>query len=967
MNLFFSVTCLTIAILFTFIKLTGQQAPETYHPISHINNMHDFSSSGTLPKHEFSTVPGDPIHVQMCTLANGLRLYLSVNKDEPRVYTEIAVRVGSKHDPAETTGLAHYFEHMMFKGTDRLGSLDWPKEKALLDQIEQKFEEHRLEQDPLKKKALYAEIDSLSFEAAKYAAANEYDKLVSAIGAKGTNAYTWVEQTVYVNDIPSNELERWFELESERFRRPVLRLFHTELETVFEEYNISQDKDFRKTMKAMQEVLTPTHPYGTQTTLGRGEDLKNPSQTNIYRFFDRYYVPNNMALVLAGDFDPEQAVALAERYFGHYPAKPVPAFSFEQQPELTARIRRDVYGNEAEWLEIGWRFDGAGSEDAALLPLIANMLHNYQAGLFDLNLIQQQQLLEAFAYPRVYEDYSSLLLYGKPREGQSLDEVEKLFMAQIENLRNGHFEDWLPAAVVKDLKLSEIKEFDKNQGRAGAIVNSFVLGLDWSEMVQRWKKLEHVTKADVVAFAQKHLRADNYTVIFKHHGEDNSVMKVEKPPITPIEVNRTDVSGFAQEFLMQESPDIEPQFIDFQKTIHQTTVAPGFELRSVQEPDSKLFRLYYTFDMGRLSDRRLGLLAAYLPFLGTSKYSGTEMQQAFYRLGVNFSANCQDDHFYFALTGLEESFEAAVTFMEHLLADAQPNPEALHNLVVDTLLRRENDKKDKRVVLTKAMASYAQFGPVSPFSDKLSKEQLFAIKPEELTDLLRNLPAFQHEVFYFGPQSPTTVAEILKRRHAHPETVSLKAPLKAKEYPELAVEKDIVFFVHFPTVQVELMLLSKGTPQFSLDEYVFAEWYNQYFGYGLSSIVFQEIRESKALAYSAYAYAANPLKQNRAHWLKAYVGTQPDKLREAVEAFDAILENMPVSLPQMENARQSVLKQIAAGRITKTDLYWTWRGNRDKGFPNRDLRADVYHKLEHADAADLIHFQQRHVKGRHYT
>jgi len=201
----------------------------------------------------------------------------------------------------------------------------------------------------------------------------------------------------------------------------------------------------------------------------------------------------------------------------------------------------------------------------------------------------------------------------------------------------------------------------------------------------------------------------------------------------------------------------------------------------------------------------------------------------------------------------------------------------------------------------------------------------------------------------------------------HKTATPLKAPTKAKKYPELATRKDKVLFVHFPTVQVELMLLSKGTPKFSLDEYVFSEWYNQYFGYGLSSIVFQEIRESKALAYSAYTYAANPAKKNRAHWLQAYVGTQPDKLREAVEAFEAILENMPVSLPQMENARQSVLKQIAAGRITKAELYWTWRANRDKGFLNRDLRMDVYNKLEHADAADLIHFQQRHVKGRHFT
>jgi len=358
--------------------------------------MHEFAPSG--PKVKFKSVAGDPIQVQQYTLSNGLQLFLTVNKDEPRVYTEIAVRAGSKHDPADTTGLAHYFEHMMFKGTDRLGSLDWPKEKAILDQIELKFEAHRQEHDPAKKKELYAEIDRLSFEAAKLAAANEYDKLVSAIGAKGTNAYTWVEQTVYVNDIPSNELERWFELESERFRRPILRLFHTELETVFEEYNISQDKDFRKSLKAMQETLTPTHPYGTQTTLGRGEDLKNPSQTNIYNFFDQYYVPNNIGIIMSGDFDPAVVVKLAEQHFGSWTAKPIPPFKFEEQAPLRQRTKREVYGHEAPWIELGWRFPGASSEESAILPLIAGILHNYQAGLFDVNLIQKQLLLEAYAY-----------------------------------------------------------------------------------------------------------------------------------------------------------------------------------------------------------------------------------------------------------------------------------------------------------------------------------------------------------------------------------------------------------------------------------------------------------------------------------------------------------------------------------------------------------------------------------------
>lgn len=917
-------------------------------------------------KTAFRTTPGDPIQVHMHTLANGLRLFLTVNKEEPRVYTEIAVRVGSKHDPADTTGLAHYFEHMMFKGTDRLGSLDWVKEKAILDEIELLFEQHRAEQNPVKKKDLYAEIDRLSFEAAQFAAANEYDKLVSVMGAKGTNAYTWVEQTVYVNDIPSNELERWFSLESERFRRPILRLFHTELETVFEEYNISQDKDFRKTLKAMQETLTPSHPYGTQTTLGRGEDLKNPSQTNIYKFFDTYYVPNNMAIVMAGDFEPADAVRLAERYFGGFVRKEVPKFKFKPQPELIARIPRVVWGQESPWVEMGWRLPGAKSEDVSLmLPLVAGILHNYQAGLFDLNIVQKQQLLEAYAYPRVYEDFSSLLLMAKPRDGQSLEEVEKILLQEIDKLRRGDFEDWLLEAVLKDMKLSEIRSFEKNPGRANAITSAYVLGLEWTDVVRRWKKLAKVTKADIVEFAQKTFLDDNFAVVYKRTGDDPSVMKVEKPPITPIEVNREGASGFAQQFLAWETPEVAPQFVDFKKVIKSTNLSKNLKLRSVRDRKSKLFRLHYCFDMGKFSDRRLAVLAGYLHFLGTSKYSPTEIQQAFYRIGASFGAECREEHFFFSLTGLEESFEEAVALMEHLLADAQPNAAAMENHVADILLRRDNNKKDKRTILSKGLANYAKHGPHNPFTDKLTAEQLHALLPSDLTDLLKDLRFIQHEVFYFGAKSAGKVAGILKSHHAVSE--ASRKPVPPKKYPEIGVKKDKVYFVNFPSVQIELLMLSKGTPKFNLEEFVFAEWYNQYFGYGLSSIVFQEIRESKALAYSAYVHAGSPSKKQHAHWLQGYVGTQPDKVRDAVEAFQAILEEMPASLPQMEHARQGVLKQIAAGRISQSELYWAWRSSRDKGYANRDLRKDIYNAIEKAEASDLLQYQKAHVKGRHYT
>ncbi|MDX2133460.1 MAG: insulinase family protein [Saprospiraceae bacterium] len=912
----------------------------------------------------FHTVPHDPIHVLQYTLPNGLRLFFSVNKEQPRVYTEIAVRVGSKHDPAETTGLAHYFEHMMFKGTDRMGTLDWQKEKALLDRIEQLFEQHRAEQDPAQKRTLYAEIDRLSSEAARYAAANEYDKLVSAMGAKGTNAYTWVEQTVYLNDIPANELERWFQLESERFRRPVLRLFHTELETVFEEYNISQDRDFRKVMKSLQEVLTPTHPYGTQTTLGRGEDLKNPSQTNIYRFFDTYYVPNNMAMILCGDFDPQEALLLANKYFGHFPAKPIPKFQVAPQPPLTTRVQREVYGNEAPWVELAWRFPGAASPEARLLPLLAGMLYNEQAGLFDINLTQSQQVLEAYAYHRTYEDYSSLVLHAKPREGQTLEQLETLLLQQVALLREGRFEAWLPEAVVNDLKLGEMKAFEKNEGRAGTITSAFVLGLDWKQVIERWKILEQVTAGEVMQFAAEHLRADNFAAVYKHHGPDPQVMKVDKPDITPVEVNRQDHSAFAHDFLAESMPDIEPQFVDFKQVFQHATVKPGQRLKVVQDKENGLFRLFFTFDMGKNSDPRLSVVAQYLNFLGTDRYTAAEMQQAFFRLGVHFSANCHNEYFYLTLSGLNESYAEGVALLFHLLANARPNAEALDNLVADILQRRENDKKDKKAILQKGMLNYAHYGPVSPFTHRLTREALKKLTAEELTGLLRGLLDYRYELFYTGPLAARTAVQPLKKHAPQPD--KLLAPIPPRRFPEKGVRRDRVLFVHFPMVQVELMLLSKGTPRFDLNEYILSDWYNQYFGFGLSSIVFQEIRESKALAYSAYAYSGVPDRKNRAHFMRAYVGTQPDKLREAVTAFQSILENMPVSTSQMSFARQSVLKQIAASRISRADLYWNWRSVRDRGY-RHDLREDKYRFFQQATPDSLTDYHARHIKGRHYT
>ncbi len=906
----------------------------------------------------------DPLNVIEHKLPNGLTLFMSVNKLEPRVFTNIAVRAGSKHDPAETTGLAHYLEHMLFKGTSNIGTLNWEQESKLLQQISDLYEAHRRETDPDKRKAIYKQIDSVSFEASKLVVPNEYDKMVSGMGAKATNAYTSVEQTVYVNDIPANELERWMRLEAERFRMVVLRLFHTELEAVYEEFNINQDRDFRKTMQAMSEVLFPTHPYGTQTTIGRGEHLKNPSHVNIQNYFAKYYVPNNMAIVLSGDFDPSQAVAWAEKYFGSYTSKAMDRPSFAPQPELKQVVRRTVTGQESPWVQMGWRVNGAKSPDQLMAKLISGLMYNQQAGLFDLNLIQQQKVLEASTYTFDFEDYGVLGLYGKPRDGQTLQEVEQLMLEQLDKIRKGDFPDWLPGAVIKDMKLSQTRGYENNSSRVSAMTNAFIVGTSWTAFINSINTMAGFSKQDIMRFAERFLRNDNYVVVYKESGEDKNVVKVEKPTITPVQLNRDMETPFVKSINGMSASTLSPEFLEYDKLIAKTQLSDKVVLEYSKNTANETFSLYYLLEMGTNADPKLDIALTYLPYLGTDKYTPEQLQQEFYKLGLSFEVFSGTERSYVILAGLDESFEQGVALFEHVLANVVANKEALDNLVADRLQQQVNAKKDKRVILREAMAGYARYGKVSPFTDKLKAEQLRALTPDQMVGFIKSLTSYDHRVFYYGSRSMDNVATVLKRAHQVP--AQLKPVMPNKQYAELPTAKNRVVFVDFPMVQAEILMLSKGADGFNTDEFIMSDFFNTYFGAGLSSVVFQEIRESRALAYSANAFYATPARTNRGQYFQAYVGTQADKMPEAVSAMRAIIEDMPVSPDRIENTRQSILKRIESERITRTNVYFNRLANLDRGI-NYDLRRDQYTRLQKATAQDLVAFHKKHVKDRGYV
>ena len=538
---------------------------------------------------------------------------MTVNKEEPRIQTFIAVRVGGKNDPAETTGLAHYFEHLMFKGSQKFGTQNYAAEKPLLDQIEQQFEIYRKTTDEAERTAIYHKIDSLSYEASKFAIPNEYDKLMAAIGAKGTNAYTGFDMTVYVENIPANQIDNWAKIQADRFENCVIRGFHTELETVYEEKNMSLTKDPRKVYETVLSALFPHHPYGTQTVLGTQEDLKNPSITNIKNYHKQWYVPNNMAICLSGDFDPDQMITTIDKYFGHLrPNNNLPKLNLPKESSITAPIVREVLGPDAESLTLAWRFPGAASKEYEILQVVSQILYNGKAGLIDLDLNQQQKVLQAYGYPLDMADYSALMLQGRPKQGQTLDDVKNLLLEEIKKLRAGDFDEKMLQANINNFKLYQVQQLESNRGRADMFVNSFINGTNWADEVTAIDRLAKLTKEDIVTFVNKYLTDQNYAVIYKKQGQNPNEKKMAKPTITPIVMNRDVASDFLKEIQNSNVKPIEPVFLDFKKDLSQLKAKSGIPVLYKQNTSNDLFQLIYVFDMGNNNDKALGTAFDYL-------------------------------------------------------------------------------------------------------------------------------------------------------------------------------------------------------------------------------------------------------------------------------------------------------------------------------------------------------------------
>ena len=919
---------------------------------------------GAVSCSRYETVKNDPLKTKIYTLDNGLKVYMSVNKEEPRIQTYIAVKVGGKNDPSETTGLAHYFEHLMFKGTNHFGTSDYEAEKPLLDEIESLFETYRMTTDPAGREAIYHRIDSISYEASKISIPNEYDKLMAMIGAEGTNAWTSQDETVYTEDIPSNQIDNWARIQADRFRNTVIRGFHTELETIYEEKNMSLTQDTRKMWEALDEALFPHHPYGTQTVLGTQEHLKNPSITNVKKYHDTYYVPNNIAICVAGDFNPKEMVAAIEKYFGDWEPNPdIPVLQFEKEAPVTEPVVREVFGLEAEQVLLGWRLTGASDlENAAVAEIAGAVLCNGTAGLMDLDLNQQQKVLGAMAGTNVQPDYSAFLAMGRPKEGQTLEEVRDLMLAEVAKLRAGEFDEDLIAATINNLRLDKMQQLEHNDSRAIAYVNAFINGVAWKDAALELDRYAAVTKDDIVAWATQFLPENGYAVVYKRQGVDDSVQKIAAPKITPIVMNRDRQSEFLTEIQNTVVKPIEPVFVDFDKDMSRFDIAPGIEALYKKNDLNDIFNLRFEVKTGSEEDPALSFAFDYLQYLGTADMTAEQLASRMYELACNFSFNCGPNRTIISLSGLKENMDEALRLLEDLCVNAIPDEAILQNLKMDMMKARDDAKKSQRSNFS-ALQRYVMYGGDYIRKITLTNPEMLCLTSEDLLEKVKQIFDYEHRVLYYGPISASALKESILANHL--VGTDLK-PLEDVYPTRLLTKEDKVVLAQYDAKQLYYLQYSDRGEAFDPEANPEVALYNEYFGGGMNSIVFQEMREARGLAYSASAFLSSPSHKADTYPFIAFIATQNDKMRQAVEAFDEIIENMPQSEAAFSIAKDGILSRLRTQRTTGFSVLNAFENCERLGLDHTMDKA-LFEKVQGMELQDVKAAQEKWVKGRDYT
>ena len=909
---------------------------------------------------QLSAVAQSPLKVTTHKLSNGLTVFLNEDHTSSKVFGAVVVKAGGVNDPKDATGIAHYFEHIMFKGTDRIGTTNWEKEKVYIDSISNCYDQLGATSDPLQRLDIQKKINRLSIAASDYAIPNEVDKILKRIGGKGINAYTSFEQTVYHNSFPANQLDSWLDIYSERFRNPVFRLFQSELETVYEEKNMSMDNPLGKFMETMMQKTFPGHPLGEQTILGKVEHLKNPSLQKMRKFYETYYVANNMALVLSGDFNSEEALALVEQKFSGWPTRELPAKPVYTIKPFVGREVVNVKETPVKVALLGYRTVPVNHPDELALQLCNSLLSNRAStGLLD-KLRMENKVMMALSMPMSISDVGIQQIIIVPKlVGQSFETAEALVLAEINKLKTGNFD----SSLIEAAKINRIKEFDQNledpDTRGNIILQAFVYGQSWEEALQENENFAKLTKEDVMRVANQYF-GPNYLALFSKMGFPKKE-KLSKPPYDAVAPKNTEAkSDFAQMLENKKDSIATPRFIEFGKDVQFTDLSPNNHFYYAANPINKLFDIKIRYGVGSYKYPVLNQAAQYMELIGTETKTFQEYKQALQKLGASVNISISADYLSVNIDGFDEKLPETLALVNELLTKPKADPKQLEKFVEEAKMNNKMEEKDPST-LAEALREYGMYGENSSYLKRLSLKEIKKLTGDSLISGYKRAACYEAEIHYSGTIPFVQVQELIKKGLTLSEN-----PIKSESPVSLVVnpqkENTILLLNDKKAIQSKVYIIRDGQINNDHDR-IMAAAFNSYFGGDMSSLVFQEIREFRSLAYTAYANYRNPFYKEDKSFLLGFVSTQSDKTIDAMNAMFTLLDTMPSKPERLYEIKASLVQSINTTHPSFRNLSTTVESWRKQGYTNdpRKISIEVYKTLQFSD---IENFYKSNVKGR---
>ncbi len=899
--------------------------------------------------------------VRTLRLHNGFSVWLNVDHSQPKVFGAVVVKAGAKDCP--NTGIAHYFEHLMFKGTDKIGTVDYAKEKPWLDSISRQYDLLATTRDAARRRTIQQHINELSIRAADYAIPNEFQNLVTRFGGTGLNAYTSFDETVFHNSFSPQYLSQWCELYAERFLSPVFRLFQGELETVYEEKNMYADNMLVQAAEAAQRYALAGTSYA-YPIIGATDSLKNPRLSEMMRFYHRYYVAGNMGLILSGDIRTDSILPLLERTFGQLPPGEAPVTpraelrNFRGSEPLKVKIPIPIVKVE------GYAFQAPSEHSRDYVPfqVLATMLSNHaKTGLLD-SLDNSGRVMAAMAMGYDFKDFSAYgfgfvpnLPFGSKRKA-----AQRCWDA-IDQLRTGQFSDSQLQAAKRSLRRQKLLSLETIEGRSAAMVNAFSHGLGWDDVLEHTQYIDSVSHKDIVRVANTYFNDDSLVVrkAFGRYPKE----KVSQPGYKPVRAPHAgEQSAYARELSQCPVDSLTPKLVDFKKDAVERQLRPLVRLYCVKNPDNDIFSLQLCYRRGSASDRRIGVLDDYLGRVGTTSMTRQQFGRALQQLGATISVGTDANNVYVTLMGFDRKMMPALHLLRSFLDSTATETSQLRACAKALRLEQKTLLKDN-VNIADAIYNKVAFGDSSVYLTRLTANEAKQLKAADLVGLFRDVQKSQLDIIYTGtlPLDSVTrwVGTLLPLDR-------VKHPSQEIVHPLQTVSRPMVYVYDNPRARQTIVGSYQQVGALPLlDQRLPFQLWGTYFGGGMSSVLFQDIREFRSYAYYARGRCQLPDLLSHPQAPCAYttrLGCQSDKTMQALDVLDSLLHDMPVRKGNIQAAKQAIVNNINNGYPTFRSLGNYVASRRLQGY-EQDPDSLLLRQLPKLGIDDVITFYRTRVKN----